>query len=82
MISGYDLLFRCMRKYFGFGIASEWPHYAPEYIEKFKSGQAYKDFWLLVLKLLADLKVTEKSITAGLNPYGHDTPVDIKEKIL
>lgn len=75
-LTAYDVLYKVMKKYSGWWVAFELPFAYPETMERVKSGESFKQYWDIVLRLVTNLTITTDPtllITGGLSNKGIET---------
>lgn len=68
-LTAYDVLYKVMKKYSGWGVGFEQPFAYPETMERVKTGEYFKQYWNTVLRLFTNLTITTDPIlliTGGL----------------
>lgn len=75
-LTAYDVLYRVMQKYSGWGVGFEQPFAYPETMDRVKTGEYFKQYWGTVLRLITDLIISTDPtplITCGLTNKGTET---------
>ncbi|WP_324823596.1 hypothetical protein [Sinanaerobacter sp. ZZT-01] len=75
-LTAYDVLYKVMKKYSGWWVAFELPFAYPETMERVKSGESFKRYWDIVLRLVTNLIISTDPIpliTCGLTNKGIET---------
>ncbi len=75
-LTAYDVLYKVMKKYSGWWVAFELPFAYPETMERVKSGESFKRYWNIVLRLITNLIISTDPIpliTCGLTNKSTET---------